>query len=358
MSKITRVLIVDDSGLTRDILKKMLELDTDIHVIGSAENGKIAIKLVQELKPDVVIMDINMPVMNGFEATEMIMAYCPTPILILSSVIDKSGKYTTFNALASGAVDVMLKPSVLPNDSWDRIRNILTKKVKLISSAKVITHVKGRVKEIFTHTEPVPLPKQKTYEIIGIGASIGGPSIVMQILKNLPHDYNLGILVVQHMAEGFINSFAEWIGNACKVKVRLAKEGDKLEKGHVLIAPDGYHTIVYSNKTIGLMSGEMVNGVKPSVDILFKSIAEVYGKHAIGILLTGMGVDGAEGLQHIKNKGGITIAQSEKSCAVFGMPKAAIERGSADKVLSVEDIIHTLNEVYNSAQTEKSEIFQ
>ena len=343
-----KVLIVDDSGFTQEVLKTILEKDSAIQIIGMAEDGKKAIELTQKLKPDVVVMDINMPVMNGFEATEHIMAYCPTPILILSSVIDKEGIFTTFNALAAGAVDVMEKPSMLPSNSWSGIGDVLIRKLKLISKAKVVTHVKGRVKEFSPHVKPVSLIKSNTPEIIGIGASTGGPSVVMQILKSIPANYDSGILVVQHMASGFIKGFSDWLGAACKVKVRLAKNGEKIEPGQVLVAPDGCHTVVCSNKTIGLVLGEKVQGVKPSVDILFNSIAEVYGNSAVGVLLTGMGADGAEGLKHIKDNGGMTIAQSEDSCAVFGMPKVAIEKGAASKVLSVEDIIRTLKGVVNN----------
>lgn len=343
-----KVLIVDDSGFTQEVLKTILEKDSAIQIIGMAEDGGKAIELTQKLKPDVIVMDINMPVMNGFEATEHIMAYCPTPILILSSVIDKEGVFTTFNALAAGAVDVMEKPSMLPSNSWSSIGDVLIKKIKSISKAKVVTHVKGRAKEFSPHVKPVSLIKSNTPEIIGIGASTGGPSVVMQILKSIPSDYNPGVLVVQHMASGFIKGFSDWLGAACKVKVKLAKDGEKIESGQVLVAPDGFHTIVRSKKTIGLVSGEKVYGVKPSVDILFNSIAEVYGNSAVGVLLTGMGADGAEGLKHIKDSGGITIAQSEDSCAVFGMPKAAIEKGAASKVLSVEDIIRTLKGIVNN----------
>ena len=343
-----RVLIVDDSGLIREILKSILESDPAIQVVGMAENGERAIELVQKLKPDVVTMDINMPVMDGFRATEHIMAYCPTPILILSSIIDKEGTYTTFNALAAGAVDAMEKPNGLESKVWNKLGDVLVQKVKLISKVKVVTHVKGRVRELFKHAESVspsshlPLPSPDKYEIIGIGASTGGPSVVMQILKNIPANCDSGILVVQHMASGFIKGFVDWLGDACEVKVKLAKEGEKIERGEVLVAPDGFHTIVRSKKRIGLVSGEKVHGVKPSVDILFNSIAEVFGHAAVGVLLTGMGADGAEGLKHIKDKGGITIAQSESSCTVFGMPKAAIEKGAVSKALSVEDIIRTL----------------
>jgi len=347
-----RVLIVDDSGLIREILKKMLETDPLIQVVGMAENGERAIELVQKLKPDVVTMDINMPVMDGFRATEHIMAYCPTPILILSFILDKEGIYTTFNALAAGAVDVMEKPSGLESKVWNKLGDVLVQKVKLVSKVKVITHVKGRVREVLKHKESVSLSSPNKYEIIGIGASTGGPSVVMQILKNIPSDfpsdYDLGILVVQHMSEGFIDGFRNWLGNACKVKVKLAQEGEKIKKGQVLIAPDGFHTIVRNRKSVGLISGNQVHGVKPSVDILFNSIADVYGESAVGILLTGMGVDGAAGLKHIKDKGGVTIAQSENSCAVFGMPKAAIEKGAVSKVLSIEDIIRALKGIVNN----------
>ena len=337
-----RVLIVDDSGLVREILKKILETDPFIQVVGMAENGERAVELVQKLKPDAITMDVNMPVMDGFKATEQIMAYCPTPILILSSVIDKEGIYTTFNALAAGALDVMEKPSGLESKVWTKMGDVLIQKVKAVSKVRVITHVKGKSREILKHTEPVSLPEPDKYEIVGIGASTGGPSVVMQILKNITANNTLGILVVQHMASGFIKGFVDWLADACEVKVKLAKDDEKIEKGQVLVAPEGFHTIVRNKKTIGLISGEKVHGVKPSVDILFNSVAEVYGKSAIGVLLTGMGADGAEGLKHIKDKGGITIAQSENSCTVFGMPKVAIEKGAVSKVLSVEDIIRTL----------------
>lgn len=344
MSEKIKVLIVDDSDLTREVLKKILEVDPSLQVIGMAENGLTAVDLVKNLKPDVVVMDIQMPVMDGFKATEQIMAYCPTPIVILSSVIDRGGIYTTFNALAAGAVDVMEKPSLLPNASWLEIGSVFIKKVKLVSKAKVITHVKGKVKGISRYIEPVSFDgsMKNKYEVVAIGASTGGPSVIMQILKTIPPDYGSGILVVQHMSAGFINNFVEWLGSACKIRVKLAQEGEMVGKGQVLVAPDGYHTIVKNKKTIGLLSGETVNSVKPSVDILFKSVAELYGESAVGVLLTGMGADGADGLKHMKDRGGLTIAQSEESCSVFGMPKAALEKGAVSKVFSVEDIIHTL----------------
>lgn len=343
-----KVLIVDDSGLIREILKKILKNDPQLQVVGMAENGERAVELVQKLRPDAVTMDVNMPVMDGFQATEQIMAYHPTPILILSSVIDKEGIYTTFNALAAGAVDVMEKPSGLEGNTWNTIGEVLIQKVKQIAKVKAITHVKGKSREFSKQRGPVSLLKPVRCEIVGIGASTGGPSVVMQILKNIPANYDSGILVVQHMASGFIKGFVDWLGNACEVKVKLAKDGEKIESGQVLVAPDGYHTIVRGNKTVGLISGERVHGVKPSVDILFNSIAEVFGETAVGVLLTGMGSDGAEGLKHMKDRGGITIAQSENSCTVFGMPKVAIEKEAVSKVLSVEDIIRTLNIIHNA----------
>lgn len=343
------VLIVDDSGLTREILNRILGMDPAIRVAGMAENGKQAIELTQKLKPDVIIMDIQMPVLDGFAATEQIMAYCPTPILILSSVLDKGGIYSTFNALAIGAVDVMEKPFAVPNTLWSEMGNTLIKKVKTISKARVITHVKGKTKEFpKPQGNVVPLRKSKKHEIIGIGASTGGPSVLMQILKHIPPDYSTAILVVQHMAEGFTRSFVEWLKTACNVNITLAEEGVRVGKGHVFIAPDGFHTVVTKRKTIGLISGKPVNNVKPSVDILFNSLAEVYGESTLGILLTGMGVDGAGGLKRIKESGGVAIAQSEESCTIFGMPKAAIEQGAVSKILSVKDIIDTLLSGYGT----------
>jgi two-component system chemotaxis response regulator CheB len=345
MSDVIKVLIVDDSSLIRAVLRKILEGDSGICVIGEAGNGREAVDLVQKLKPAVVIMDIKMPVMDGFGATEQIMAYCPTPILILSSIVDKEGIYTTFNAIAAGAVDVMEKPSALPNEQWTEMGGALIRRVKLVAKAKVITHLKGKAKDFPRRKETAHFLTHDNYKIVAIGASTGGPSVVKQILNSLPGDYNAGILIVQHMTEGFTKNFVEWLGSSCKMKVKIAQEGEKIEKGQALVAPDGFHTVINNFQRIELMNGEKVNGVKPSVDMLFKSVAGVYRQNAVGVLLTGMGVDGAEGLGYMKSSGGATIAQSEESCVVFGMPKAAIERGAADKILSLEDIIYTLKNI-------------
>lgn len=354
MAEKIKVLIVDDSDLTRNILKTILGKSSAIQVVGLAENGKKAIEQTLKLRPDAIVMDVCMPVMDGLEATQHIMAYCPTPILILSSYLDKGGIYTTFNALAAGAVDIMEKPSVTPNSSWDAINDALTRKVMLISQANVVTHVKGKMKKIVMPKESVLFPKPNKHEIVGIGASTGGPSVVMQILKSLPPDYPYGIVIVQHMAEGFTKNFADWLGNAARIKVKLAEEGERIEKGKALVAPDGFHTIVRGKRTIGLVSGVPVNSVRPSADVLFQSIADVYGASAVGVLLTGMGADGAEGLKQIKDRGGITIAQSEESCAVFGMPKVAIEKGAAIQVLPIDGIIHAMNRLQNSDSRPKN----
>ncbi len=342
MVETVNVLIVDDSDMTREILRRLLESDPAIRVIGVAENGKQAIDQVQKLKPNMVIMDINMPVMDGFQATEQIMAYCPTPILILSSTLNKGGVYTTFNALAIGAVDVMEKPAMTPNASWAEIGSSLIKKVKLVSQAKVLTHLKGKLRKVSPLPDSGSIRNLNNCELVCIGASTGGPSVVMRILKAIPPDYNAAILVVQHMASGFTENFVEWLRSSCKIKIKLAEEGEQVEKGKALVAPDGFHTIVTKRKTVRLITGAAVNNVKPSVDVLFNSIAEEYGGRAMGVLLTGMGADGADGLKRIKESGSTTIAQSEESCTVFGMPKVAIERGAAVEVLSVEDIINTL----------------
>ena len=346
MAETVNVLIVDDSDMTREILRRLLESDSGIRVCGVAENGKQAIEQVQKLKPNLVIMDINMPVMDGFQATEQIMAYCPTPILILSSALNKGGVYTTFNALAIGAVDVMEKPTMTQNASWSEIGSSLIRKVKLVSQAKVLTHLKGKLKKAAPLPDSGSLPNLNNCELVCIGASTGGPSVVMRILKAMPPDYNAAVLVVQHMASGFTENFVDWLRSACKIKIKLAEEGEKVEKGKVLVAPDGFHTTVGKRKTIRLITSDAVNNVKPSVDVLFNSIAEEYGGRALGVLLTGMGADGADGLKRIRVSGSATIAQSEDSCTVFGMPKVAIERGAAAEILSVEDIIHTLLNVH------------
>ncbi len=348
-----KVLIVDDSLTTRKILRETLEKDPQIEVIGEARNGKEAVEKAFNLKPDVILMDIQMPVMNGLEATEKIISSYSVPIIIISSVLNKNQMYSSFNALAAGALDIMLKPN--SKTEWQRFSKILVGKIKLFSEIKRTTLRKPFSYQDLYHAPYKDIVKfGNHFEVVAMGASTGGPGVIKEILALLPSTFSLPILIVQHMTAGFIESMVEWLRTEVKLPVKLAEDGEPVTPSVVYIAPSGKHLKVNRRKRMVLdSSSKPVNGHRPAVDVLFKSVAEVYANHSIGILLTGMGEDGALGLKQIKQKGGYTIVQDEKSCAVFGMPKAAIEINAHIKMLSPREIgeeLINLTGVKNEAQ--------
>jgi len=339
-----RVLIVDDSVVAREVLKQMLESDPGIRVVGMAANGGQAVELTALLKPDLVTMDLMMPGMDGMEATERIMAYHPTPVLFFSSYFNKAGPYSRGDALAAGALDIVEKPTLMPDQGWDTIAGPLVRKIKALARVSVITHIHGgRVlnrQETPTRTRGA---RAATVDIVGIGASSGGPRVVEELLASLPAKYGLAVVVVQHMAEGFMTGLIAWLRQRCLLPVRVAEEGDSLVPGQVLFAPDWAHLIVEPGGRVHLAEGDPVNGSRPSVDVTFTSLARVYGARTAGMLLTGMGSDGAVGLLAIRRAGGTTLVQDEASSVVFGMPRAAIELGAAQQVLPPAGLVRSLN---------------
>ncbi|MDL1970414.1 MAG: chemotaxis response regulator protein-glutamate methylesterase [Candidatus Desulfofervidaceae bacterium] len=333
-----KVLVVDDSLLIRRVLCLLLGKDPQIEIVGEAENGKDAVGKTLKLKPDVILMDILMPVMDGLEATQRIMSLCPTPILIVSSVVNKVEVYSSFRALAAGALDVLEKPD--SDSEWQRLGGNLIRKIKLFAGVKNLhpIEIKPQV--------PPPTEVKKSrgrYEVVAIGASTGGPTILKEILAPLPPSFPMPILIVQHIPQGFIDIMIEWLNRNTKLKVKQAKHGEPVRAGIAYVAPAEKHLQVNNCKVL-VVNGIIppVNTHRPSVDLLFRSVAEAYGNKAIGILLTGMGEDGARGLKAIKEKGGYTITQEEKSCVVFGMPKAAIELGAVIKTLKPSQIAQEL----------------
>jgi two-component system chemotaxis response regulator CheB len=338
-----RVLIVDDSVVVREILKRMLESDPAIRVVGMAADGGEAVELTARLKPDVVTMDLVMPGMNGMEATERIMAYHPTPVLFFSSYFDREGMYSRLDALAAGALDIMEKPTLMPDSCWEALAGALVEKVKVLAQVPVVTHMYGarvltrqRVRaRVVTATPPA-------VDVVAIGASSGGPRVLEELLSALPSAYALAVLVVQHMAEGFMPGLLRWLQQRCPLPVRVAEEGEVILPRRVLFAPDWAHMVVRPDGRVRLSEGDPVNGHRPSVDVTFISLAKVYGTRAAGMLLTGMGSDGAAGLLAIRQAGGATLVQSEDSCVVFGMPRAAIELGAAQHVLPPSGLIRNL----------------
>ncbi len=352
-----RILIVDDSTLMRRVLRQLLESDPEIRVVGEAGDGRQALALVAELKPDLVILDVQMPVMDGVETTRQIMAYHPTPILVLTATLSNRDVDITFEMLGAGALDVMEKPLLGDPVAQERARRALVRKVRLLSRVRVVTHLRGRRKcraqpqpvEGAEQAEPAwrqkpviePQAQPDLCPVVVIGASTGGPRVVRQILTNLPADFPAAVILVQHIADGFSAGMVEWLAQSVPLRVLLATEGMVIRPGHVLVAPDRYDLLVQPDGTIHL-SGLPLLIQRPAIDIVMQSVAAVCAERAVGVLLTGMGRDGAIGMLAIRRAGGYAIAQDGASCAIFGMPRAAIELGATDVVLPPQQIAAAL----------------
>ena len=325
-----KILVVDDSLLMQKILVDLLQSDSQISVIGTARDGKEALSKIANLHPDVVTLDIEMPRMNGLTTVRKIMETNPLPVVMISALAQREAQLT-LKALEFGAVDYVPKPSGPISLNMNTVKNELISKVKTAASANI-----RQVKPLTA--EAVSPPKaQSSGRIISIAASTGGPAAVAYVLRNIPEN-TPPILVVQHMQKGMTKLFAEGLNQECKIKVKEAEEGDVVQEGLALIAPGGFHMVVTKSGKINLATDPPVNYVRPSADVLMKSVAKTYSAKNIGVILTGMGVDGAKGIETIKKKGGVTIAQDKKTCAVFGMPYAAIKTGCVDFVTPLESI--------------------
>jgi two-component system chemotaxis response regulator CheB len=337
-----RLLLVDDSPLVRAVLRDIFAAAPDMRVVGEAADGADGVRLAKNLAPNLIIMDILMPIMDGLSAIEEIMSSQPVPILVLSATVDEREVKQAFNAIRLGALDVMEKPNgeALGDASF---AERLLEKVRLLSRIRVIHHPRRRAMETPAQP-PRPLPSAKR-TVLAIGASTGGPKAVMSILKELPATFPASILVVQHIAKGFTDGFAQWLDRECSLPVRLASEGVTCGQGEVLIAPDDRH-MVLNGGSIHLLDTEPINCCRPAIDTLFSSIARQCGPETVAVLLTGMGKDGAIGMKEIHSNGGLTIAQNEESCAVFGMPKAAVSLGAVDEILPLIDIATYLHRAF------------
>lgn len=343
-----KVLVVDDSAFMRKLISDMLDSEPDINVVGTARNGQDALKKIELLKPDLLTLDVQMPVMGGLECLEKIMALSkPLPVIMLSS-LTAQGAEDTMKALALGAVDFVQKPSGSISLDINKVKDELLVKVRMgcRSNLRVRKSSVARERTCEAVRRPVnssPAISRKSIACISqklllIGTSTGGPRALQEVLPKLPADIPANILVVQHMPAGFTLSLAKRLNDLSQIRVAEAKEGDILEQGTAFLAPGGYHMVLSRGGVIKLHQGPTVQGVRPAYDVLLQSVAENFSGEIVNVIMTGMGKDGTDGtlaLQKLKVK---TIAEDKSSCVVYGMPKSIVDKGLADKVVPVERI--------------------
>jgi two-component system chemotaxis response regulator CheB len=346
-SSIIRVLVVEDTPVVQEFLVHILNSDPEIQVIGTANNGEEAVEAVKQKKPDVITMDINMPKMNGLNATRKIMETYPTPIVIVSGSWDTKEVETTFRAIEAGALACIQRPAGVGHPDHEATAKELVQTVKLMSEVKVVKRWPHYRKIAAAPVIPAQaivdierIPSET--KIVAIGASTGGPPVLHTILSGLSKDFSVPILIVQHMAKGFTKGLVEWLAQSTGFPVHVAVDGEYLLPGHAYIAPNGLHMKVIAGNRIALSKDEPEEGLRPSASYLFRSVSNVFGKNAVGILLTGMGKDGAEELKLMKEKGAVTIAQNKESSVIFGMPGEAVKLDGTTYVLSPDNIVEAL----------------
>jgi two-component system chemotaxis response regulator CheB len=402
-----KILIVEDSEIASDILTQVLESDQKLHVVGVARNGQEALELIPSLSPNLITMDVWMPVMDGFETVERIMADHPTPILVITSSSLKEDVRLSMRMLEAGALDVIEKPVFNNQEQWETQQRDLTARIKMLAGVKVITHLRGRRNQAQirlqnlkaalkpdvrpntsapskpslpngkTNPPALPVPAKKPnlsllnsavvpntvpqvgralpnranplepikanfpdepfYRAIAIASSTGGPTALLQILQSLPSNLPCGVLLVQHISEGFTQGLVDWLQRQTPLRVKMAQDGDRVIPGLVLVAPDGRDMLVNPNQQI-VTSKEGLGLIRPSADVLMRSVAQSYEARSVGLVLTGMGSDGASGLLAMARNGAYTLAQNEATSLIYGMPKAATDNGAAGEVIALSNI--------------------
>jgi two-component system chemotaxis response regulator CheB len=330
-----RVLVVEDLLVVRKFLVRALNADPEIEVIGAVTDGQQAIDFVAQERPDVITMDIQMPRLDGFEATRRIMASHPVPIIIVSGSFASGEVVKTFRAMEVGAVAIVARPSGIGSPDEDASAAEFARTVKLMAGVKVVGRRAGVAPREPARDELARAPEVR---LIAIGASTGGPQALRLVLSALGPSLAVPVLVVQHIAAGFSAGFAEWLADASGLPVSMAGDGDRPAAGRVYVGPDHHHLGVREDGRLLLSDAPPVFGLRPAVDFLFRSVAQVYGPRAAGVLLSGMGQDGAAALGELRAAGAVTYAQDEASCVVFGMPGAAVNLGAATHVLAPEAI--------------------
>jgi two-component system chemotaxis response regulator CheB len=332
-----RILIVDDSPSAAEYLAGIFSADQEFCVAGIATSGAEGIGMVERLRPDIVSMDFTMPDMNGFEATRRIMSSCPTPIVIVSSLYDRHAVSLSFRALEAGALSILPKPPSISSPEFPRQRQELVRTFKAMAGVRVIRRSTAGRATNPPSSAPKPRPAasllQRDVSLVAVGASTGGPQVIQQFLSKLPADFPVPILIVQHITPGFTEGMAAWLGQSTPLPVTLATAGDIPRGGHVYLAPQGRHLEIAPDGRLQLTDALPEHGACPSVSRLFRSVASVCAASAVGILLTGMGRDGAAELLLMRKKGALTIAQDRESSIVHGMPGEAIRLGGASLIL-------------------------
>lgn len=333
MKSLIRVLVVDDSSFIRELFRSFLLSEPDIQIVGEASNGKEAIEKVIELKPDLVTMDIEMPVVGGLEAIQQIMTIHPVPILVITAL---TGVKTAFAAVSKGALDVIEKPDI-SGESTGR----LIEKIRKLARVNIHAHLASQGRRTASSgVTPLCMPPQQTGYLDGVvalAASTGGPQAISTILSGLPADFMLPVLISMHIAEGFTQGMVDWLSTVCRLKVKTAADNDRLAPGTVHVNP-AEHSVTLAGNTI-LLGGHPANSIyHPSCDTMLNSVAASFGTNSIGCILSGMGVDGVEGIKAIKAAGGVTLAQDEASSVIYGMNREAVVKGYINQVLPVSEI--------------------
>lgn len=361
MARTISVVVIDDSAFMRKSISMMLESDPTIKVVATARDGKDGIEKIKQFRPDIVTMDIEMPVMDGLTALGIIMKQMPLPVLMISSLTSEGAK-ATVDALSLGAVDFIPKELSYVSLDIAKIRDELVSKVKQIVQSRSMTFRLQRIRAASSQIQnpggqPSPRPSktkvpERDLKAVVIGISTGGPFALLQTIPKLPANFPVGIAIVQHMPPRFTKSMSERLNSLSKIEVKEAEDGDIMEAGVALVAPGGLHMTF--NKSLGMVRvriSEEPRGTlyHPSADVMIQSAVEAFNAPLLGLIMTGMGKDGLEGLKDIKKKGGFVIAQDEESCIVYGMPKAAVDAGVADVVHPLDEIPSVLTRIFNVA---------
>lgn len=341
-----RVLVVDDSALMRKVLVNLLDKEEGIEVVGTAMDGVFALEKIEKLKPDVVTLDLEMPRMDGLTALKQIVRRFQTPVVLVSAHAAE-GAGVTFEALAAGGIDFVAKPERILSAPLEPMGAELARKIRVASRVSVEKVRSQPTAAAVAQDEASSAPRYTRGEhVLAIGVSTGGPNALTYLLPQLRMDLPAAVLVVQHMPEGFTALFAKRLSEVCPLDVREAVDGDSIVAGRILIAPGGHHLTVRcaeEQPVVALSRSAPVGGLRPSVDVLFQSVADIYGPKAVALIMTGMGDDGAKGIAAVKGAGGTTLAQDRESSVVYGMPKAALETGAVDRVLSLYEMGDFLN---------------